>query len=30
MTKLDAEIEPFVKFVEALDPWLGQVVLVGG
>jgi hypothetical protein len=30
MTKLDAEIEPFVKFIEALDPWLGQVVLVGG
>lgn len=30
MTPLDAEIEPFVKFIEALDPWLGEVVLVGG
>ena len=30
MTKDDAEIEPFSKFVEALDPWLNQIVLVGG
>jgi hypothetical protein len=28
--KQDAEIEPFAKFTEALDPWLPQVVLVGG
>jgi hypothetical protein len=27
---MNAELEPFAKFVEALDPWLGQVVLVGG
>jgi hypothetical protein len=26
----DAEVEPFAKFIEAIDPWLGQVVLVGG
>jgi hypothetical protein len=25
-----AEIEPFAKFIEALGPWLGQVVLIGG
>lgn len=25
-----AELEPFAKFIEALDPWLGQVVLIGG
>src|ERR1700730_15311493 len=30
MMKPDAEIEPFAKFIEAIDPWLGQVVLVGG
>lgn len=29
-TQRDAEIEPFAKFIEALDPWLEQVVLVGG
>lgn len=23
-------IEPFAKFVEAIAPWLGQTVLVGG
>ncbi len=30
MMKADVEIEPLSKFIEALDPWLGQVVLVGG
>jgi hypothetical protein len=30
MVSQDHEIVPFAKFVEALDPWLGQVVLVGG
>jgi len=30
MTLQDPEIEPFSKFIEALDPWLEQVVLVGG
>jgi hypothetical protein len=30
MMKQDAEIEPFAKYIEALDPWLGQMVLVGG
>jgi hypothetical protein len=30
MTKRDAEIEPFSKFIEALEPWLNQIVLVGG
>jgi hypothetical protein len=28
--KQNGEIEPFAKFIEALDPWLGEVVLVGG
>ena len=30
MMKADTEIEPFSKFIEILDPWLGQVVIVGG
>jgi len=30
MKKAEAEIEPFAKFVEAIDPWLEQTVLVGG
>jgi hypothetical protein len=30
MSDRNAQLEPFAKFVEALDPWLGQVVLVGG
>lgn len=30
MMKPEADIEPFAKFVEAIDPWLGQTVLVGG
>jgi len=29
MMKADVEIEPLSKFIEALDPWLGQVVLDG-
>ena len=28
--KADAELEPFARLVEALDPWLGQVVIIGG
>jgi hypothetical protein len=27
---MNSEMEPFAKFIEALDPWLGQVVLIGG
>src|SRR6476660_5616726 len=30
MTKHDPELEPFAKFIGAIDPWLGQVVLIGG
>lgn len=30
MMKLEADTEPFAKFVEAIDPWLGETVLVGG
>ncbi len=30
MTLQDPGIEPFSKFIEALDPWLEQVVLIGG
>jgi hypothetical protein len=30
MVKQEAEIGPFAKFVEAIDPWLGETVLVGG
>jgi hypothetical protein len=26
----DLEIMPFSKFIGALDPWLKQVVLIGG
>ena len=29
-TQQDPEIVPFSKFVGALDPWLGEVVLIGG
>jgi hypothetical protein len=29
MTAQDREIVPFSKFIRALDPWLGQVVLIG-
>ena len=28
MPKQDPELEPFAKFIEALDPWLGEVVLI--
>lgn len=28
--KADAELEPFARLIEALDPWLGQVVIIGG
>ncbi len=30
MAKQDPEIEPFAKFIQALDPWLDQVVVIGG
>lgn len=30
MTNQDPEIEPFSKFIEALEPWLGEIVLIGG
>jgi hypothetical protein len=30
MANQDPEIAPFSKFVEAIEPWLGEVVLVGG
>jgi hypothetical protein len=30
MKKAESGIEPFSKFVEAIDPWLEQTVLVGG
>ncbi len=26
----EADMEPFAKFVEAIDPWLGEMVLIGG
>jgi hypothetical protein len=29
-TKQDPAIEPFAEFIEALDPCLDQVVLIGG
>ena len=28
--KAACELEPFARLIEALDPWLGQVVIVGG
>jgi hypothetical protein len=28
--KEDAELNPFVRLIEALEPWLEQVVLIGG
>jgi len=28
--KADAELEPFVRLIEALEPWLEEVVLIGG
>jgi hypothetical protein len=30
MADQDPEIEAFSKFVEAIEPWLGEVVLIGG
>lgn len=30
MSEQDPELEAFSKFIDALDPWLGEVVLVGG
>ena len=29
MSEQDPELEAFSKFIAALDPWLGEVVLVG-
>ncbi len=28
--KADSEVEPFARLIEALEPWLGQVVIIGG
>ena len=28
--KVDSELEPFARLVEALDPWLDQLVIIGG
>lgn len=30
MSEQDSELEAFSKFIVALEPWLGEVVLVGG
>jgi hypothetical protein len=30
MSEQDPELEAFSKFIATLDPWLGEVVLVGG
>lgn len=30
MEKLDPEIGPFSKFIEVLEPWLSELVLIGG
>jgi hypothetical protein len=30
MANQDPEIEAFSKFVEAIEPWLDEVVLIGG
>ena len=27
---MNAEIEPFTRFVEAVEPWLDEVTLIGG
>jgi hypothetical protein len=29
MSEQDPELEAFSKFIAALEPWLGEVVLVG-
>jgi hypothetical protein len=26
----DPELVPFARLIEALDPWLGQIVVIGG
>jgi hypothetical protein len=28
--KADSELEPLARLIEALDPWLSQVVIIGG
>jgi hypothetical protein len=28
--KADPELEPFARLIEAIDPWLNQVVIIGG
>ena len=28
--KAEAELEPFVRLIEALEPWLEELVLIGG
>jgi hypothetical protein len=30
MSEQDSELEAFSKFIGALEPWLGEVVLIGG
>lgn len=30
MSELDPELEAFSKFVVAMEPWLGELVVVGG
>ena len=30
MSEQDLELEAFSKFIVAIEPWLGEVVLVGG
>ena len=30
MSEQDRELEAFAKFVGAIEPWLGEVVLIGG
>src|SRR5215470_8040587 len=30
MSKQDLEVDAFSKFIGAVDPWLGEVVLIGG
>jgi hypothetical protein len=30
MSELNLELEAFSKFIIALEPWLGEAVLIGG
>jgi len=30
MSEQDLELEAFSKFIVALEPWLGEAVLIGG